>query len=133
MVVFNRKGMRSTRPFPARPRRTCIFEYVYFARPDSRLDGVGVYEARKNLGRALAEEHPVDADVVIPVPDSGLPATIGYAEQSKIPFEMGLVRSHYVGRTFIEPQQSIRHFGVRLKLNPCERHASRQARRRRRR
>jgi amidophosphoribosyltransferase len=77
-----------------------------------------VYEARKNLGRALAIEHPVDADVVIPVPDSGVPATIGYAEQSRIPFEMGLVRSHYVGRTFIEPQQSIRHFGVRLKLNP---------------
>ena len=96
----------------------CIFEYVYFSRPDSVLDGVSVYEARKNLGRALAEEAPVEADVVIPVPDSGLPATIGYSERSKIPFEMGLVRSHYVGRTFIEPQQSIRHFGVRLKLNP---------------
>jgi amidophosphoribosyltransferase len=96
----------------------CIFEYVYFSRPDSVLDGVSVYEARKNLGRALADENPVDADVVIPVPDSGVPATIGYSERSKIPFEMGLVRSHYVGRTFIEPQQSIRHFGVRLKLNP---------------
>ena len=79
---------------------------------------MSVYEARKGLGRALAEEHPVDADLVIPVPDSGVPATIGYSERSKIPFEMGLVRSHYVGRTFIEPQQSIRHFGVRLKLNP---------------
>jgi amidophosphoribosyltransferase len=99
-------------------RHTCIFEYVYFARPDSTLDGVSVYEARKNLGRELADEHPVDADVVIPVPDSGVPATIGYAEAAKIPFELGLVRSHYVGRTFIEPQASIRHFGVRLKLNP---------------
>jgi amidophosphoribosyltransferase len=91
---------------------------VYFARPDSVIDGISVYEARKNLGRALAREHGIAADVVIPVPDSGVPATIGYAEQAKIPFEMGLVRSHYVGRTFIEPQQSIRHFGVRLKLNP---------------
>jgi len=118
MIVVDKRGLRSTRPFPPAPRKTCIFEYVYFARPDSTLDGVSVYEARKALGRALAEEHPVDADVVIPVPDSGVPATIGYSERSKIPFEMGLVRSHYVGRTFIEPQQSIRHFGVRLKLNP---------------
>src|SRR5690606_35438152 len=91
---------------------------VYFARPDSTLDGVNVYEARKNLGRALATQHPVEADVVIPVPDSGLPATIGYAERSGIPFEMGLVRSHHVGRTFIEPEQSISHFGVKLKLSP---------------
>jgi amidophosphoribosyltransferase len=118
MLVFDRRGMKSLRPFLATPRKMCIFEYVYFARPDSRLDGVSVYEARKNLGRELAREHSVEADVVIPVPDSGVPATIGYAEEAKIPFEMGLVRSHYVGRTFIEPQQSIRHFGVRLKLNP---------------
>ena len=118
MVVIDRRGIRSMHPFPAAPRRMCIFEYVYFARPDSVLDGVSVYEARKNLGRALASEHPVEADVAIPVPDSGVPATIGYAEASRIPFEMGLVRSHYVGRTFIEPQQSIRHFGVKLKLNP---------------
>jgi amidophosphoribosyltransferase len=118
MVVFDKRGLRSTRPFMAVPRKTCIFEYVYFARPDSVLDGVSVYEARKSLGRALADEAPVDADLVIPVPDSGVPATIGYSERSKLPFEMGLVRSHYVGRTFIEPQQSIRHFGVRLKLNP---------------
>jgi amidophosphoribosyltransferase len=118
MVIIDRSGLRSMRPFADQKRHTCIFEFVYFARPDSNLDGVSVYEARKNLGRALAEEHPVDADVVIPVPDSGMPATIGYAEASKIPFELGLVRSHYVGRTFIEPQQSIRHFGVRLKLNP---------------
>ncbi len=118
MVIIDRNGLRSTRPFQDARRHTCIFEFVYFARPDSNLDGVSVYEARKNLGRALAKEHPVEADVVIPVPDSGVPATIGYAEASGIPFELGLVRSHYVGRTFIEPQQSIRHFGVRLKLNP---------------
>lgn len=118
MIVIDQRGLRSTHPFSPVPRHTCIFEYVYFARPDSILDGVSVYEARKNLGRALADEAPVDADVVIPVPDSGVPATIGYSERSRIPFEMGLVRSHYVGRTFIEPQQSIRHFGVRLKLNP---------------
>jgi amidophosphoribosyltransferase len=118
IVIIDKDGVRSSKPFPAAPRHACIFEYVYFARPDSNLDGISVYEARKNLGRALAAEHPVDADVVIPVPDSGVPATIGYSEASKIPFELGLVRSHYVGRTFIEPQQSIRHFGVRLKLNP---------------
>jgi amidophosphoribosyltransferase len=118
MVIIDRNGLRSTRPFADVPRHTCIFEYVYFARPDSTLDGISVYEARKNLGRELADEHPVEADVVIPVPDSGVPATIGYAEASGIPFELGLVRSHYVGRTFIEPQASIRHFGVRLKLNP---------------
>jgi amidophosphoribosyltransferase len=121
MLVFDATGMRSMHPFPAVPRKMCIFEYVYFARPDSEIDGVSVYEARKNLGRALAEQHPTEADVVIPVPDSGVPATIGYAEQSGIPFEMGLVRSHYVGRTFIEPEQRIRHFGVRLKLNPVSR------------
>jgi len=118
MIVIDRRGLRRLRPFAPQNRSTCIFEYVYFARPDSRLDGISVYEARKSLGRELAREHGVEADVVIPVPDSGVPATIGYAEESKIPFEMGLVRSHYVGRTFIEPQQSIRHFGVRLKLNP---------------
>ena len=117
MVIVDGRGVRSTQPFAPEPRCTCIFEYVYFARPDSDLDGINVYEARKNLGRVLAAEHPVDADVVIPVPDSGVPATIGYSEASHVPFEMGLVRSHYVGRTFIEPQQSIRHFGVRLKLN----------------
>jgi amidophosphoribosyltransferase len=118
MLIFSRGGMRSARPFVRQQQRMCVFEYVYFARPDSDLDGINVYQARKALGRALALEQPVAADVVIPVPDSGVPATIGYAEQAKLPFEMGLVRSHYVGRTFIEPQQSIRHFGVRLKLNP---------------
>jgi amidophosphoribosyltransferase len=118
MVVFTRSGVKSLRPFSSSPRKSCIFEYVYFARPDAMIDGISVYEARKNLGRALAKAHGIDADVVIPVPDSGVPSTIGYAEESGIPFEMGLVRSHYVGRTFIEPSQSIRHFGVRLKLSP---------------
>jgi amidophosphoribosyltransferase len=118
MVVVSESGIKSMRPFGDVKRSMCIFEYVYFARPDSTLDGISVYEARKNLGRKLSEVHPVEADVVIPVPDSGVPATIGFSEASGIPFELGLMRSHYVGRTFIEPQQSIRHFGVRLKLNP---------------
>jgi amidophosphoribosyltransferase len=117
MVVIDRDGLRSMRPFAEMKRSSCIFEHVYFSRPDSVIDGVSVYEARKNLGRRLAAEQPVEADLVIPVPDSGVPATIGYAEASGLPFELGLMRSHYVGRTFIEPQQSIRHFGVRLKLN----------------
>jgi amidophosphoribosyltransferase len=118
MLVITKDGLSTMRPFAEKPRRSCIFEMDYFARPDAMLDGVNVYEARKNLGRALARESSIEADLVIPVPDSGVPATIGYAEASGIPFEMGLVRSHYVGRTFIEPEQSIRHFGVRLKLNP---------------
>jgi amidophosphoribosyltransferase len=96
----------------------CIFEYVYFARPDSKLGGISVYETRKRLGQSLARETPVDADLVIAVPDSGVPAALGYSQEANIPFEVGLIRSHYVGRTFIEPQSSIRHFGVRLKLNP---------------
>src|SRR5690606_543735 len=118
LLVINQDGLKSARPFAEKPRRSCIFEMVYFSRPDATLDGISVYEARKNLGRALARESGVEADMVIPVPDSGVPATIGYAEAAGIPFEMGLVRSHYVGRTFIEPEQSIRHFGVRLKLSP---------------
>jgi amidophosphoribosyltransferase len=118
MVIVDRRGLRSSHPFAASKPRHCIFEYVYFARPDSDLDGVSVYEARKNLGRRLADEHPVQADIIIAVPDSGVPATMGYSERSKLPMEVGLVRSHYVGRTFIEPQQSIRHFGVKLKLAP---------------
>ncbi len=118
MIVIDREGVRSLHPFaPAEPK-ACVFEYVYFARPDSHLAGRSVYEVRKALGRALAQEHPADVDVVVPVPDSGVPAAIGYAAAIGVPFEMGLIRSHYVGRTFIEPQQSIRHFGVRLKLNP---------------
>jgi amidophosphoribosyltransferase len=125
MLICDRDGVRSTWPFAARPPKACVFEYIYFARPDAVLDGISVYEARKNLGRALARRDKlrgkIDADLVIPVPDSGLPATIGYAEEAQLPFEMGLVRSHYVGRTFIEPEQRIRHFGVRLKLNPLAR------------
>ncbi|MFH1875164.1 MAG: amidophosphoribosyltransferase [Pseudomonadota bacterium] len=96
----------------------CIFEYVYFARPDSSVFGRDVYPIRKGFGVQLAREHPVDADVVIAVPDSGVPAAIGYAQEAKIPFELGLIRNHYVGRTFIEPQSEIRHFGVKIKLNP---------------
>ncbi|MCB0346069.1 MAG: amidophosphoribosyltransferase [Bdellovibrionales bacterium] len=95
----------------------CVFEYIYFARPDSTIDGLNVYKVRKALGAELAKEHPIDADIVIPVPDSGVPAAIGYAEHSGIPMEFGLIRNHYVGRTFIEPQQSIRNFGVKIKLN----------------
>jgi amidophosphoribosyltransferase len=121
LLVIGAEGVRSRRPFDERPRRMCLFEYVYFARPDSRLEGAGVYEVRKALGRRLAVEQPVpggDDAVVIPVPDSGLPAAIGFAREAGLPFEMGLIRSHYVGRTFIEPAQSIRHFGVKLKLLP---------------
>jgi amidophosphoribosyltransferase len=120
MVVITKDGVKSSFPLGSAPSRSCIFEHIYFARPDSRIGGASVYEVRKNLGRRLAGEHPIDCDVVIPVPDSGVPAAIGFAERSKVPFEMGLIRSHYVGRTFIEPSQSIRHFGVRLKLNPVE-------------
>jgi amidophosphoribosyltransferase len=121
MVIVDRHGLRSERLFPGdgvAPRLgRCVFEHIYFARPDSILFGKSVYAARHAFGRKLAEEHPAQADLVIPVPDSGVPAAIGYAERSGIPFAMGLVRSHYVGRTFIEPSHSIRHFGVKLKLN----------------
>jgi amidophosphoribosyltransferase len=121
LVVVDSSGLRSLRPFDhpgeAPPERFCVFEHVYFARPDSRVNGHSVYRVRERLGRQLAREHAVDADVVIPVPDSGIAAAIGYARESGIPYDMGLIRSHYVGRTFIEPQQSIRHFGVKLKLN----------------
>ena len=120
MLVIDATGIRSRRLPEKQTPQMCIFEYVYFARPDSRLNGRSVYEVRKELGRTLAKECPIEADVVIPVPDSGVPSAIGYAGALGIPFEMGLIRSHYVGRTFIEPQQSIRHFGVRLKLNPVE-------------
>ena len=118
MVVVSDAGLESFWPFAETDRKMCIFEYIYFARPDSKLSGIGVYAARQRLGQALARECPVEADVVIAVPDSGVPAALGYARESGIPYEIGLVRSHYVGRTFIEPQSSIRHFGVRLKLNP---------------
>lgn len=111
------QGMESFRPFAPAPRTSCIFEYIYFARPDSRVYGRSVYEVRKELGRQLAREAPAEADMVIPVPDSGVPAALGFAEESGLPFEMGLIRNHYVGRTFIEPREAIRHFGVKVKLN----------------
>ncbi len=117
IVMIGRRGVESVRPFPPAPRHNCVFEYIYFARPDSQIFGRNVYEVRKELGRQLARESGVPADIVIPVPDSGVPAAIGYAEEAGIPFEMGLIRNHYVGRTFIEPQSSIRHFGVKVKLN----------------
>jgi len=117
MIVFDERGMHSSRPFFPAPAHFCVFEYIYFARPDSIMGGISVYEVRKRLGHELARMHPADADIVIPVPDSGVPAAIGFSEESGIPFEMGLIRNHYVGRTFIEPQQSIRHFGVKIKLN----------------
>jgi amidophosphoribosyltransferase len=119
MLIFTNDGeMTSLFPFKAVEPTPCIFEYVYFARPDSNVFGRNVYQVRKDLGRILAREHQVEADVVIAVPDSGVPAAMGYAEESGIPFELGLIRNHYVGRTFIEPAQSIRHFGVKIKLNP---------------
>lgn len=121
MIVVGRRGLVSMQPFEARATRTCIFEHVYFARPDSTLGGISVYETRKRLGTILAEEQPCDVDVVIAVPDSGVASAMGYARRLGVPYDMGLIRSHYVGRTFIEPAQSIRHFGVKLKLSPVRR------------
>src|SRR5580765_1863384 len=118
MVVVDKDGVRSHFPFKTQPHRFCVFEYIYFARPDSTLEGRNVYEARKNIGAVLAQEAPVAADMVIPVPDSGVPAALGFATAANIPFELGIIRNHYVGRTFIEPSDSIRHLGVRLKHNP---------------
>jgi amidophosphoribosyltransferase len=118
MVVIDEGGLKASQPFPPTKLGRCIFEHVYFAKPDSVLFGTSVYETRKELGRQLAREKPAPgADLVIAVPDSGVPAAIGYAQASGIPYDVGLIRSHYVGRTFIEPQQSIRHFGVKLKLS----------------
>lgn len=116
-VLINESGVHTFSPFPPAPKSQCIFEYVYFARPDSFLFGRSVAGIRKELGRQLAREYPVEADVVIPVPDSGVPAALGFAEEAHMPFEHGLIRNHYVGRTFIEPKQAIRHFGVKIKLN----------------
>ncbi len=117
MVIINDKGIESLKPFVASPRRSCIFEYIYFARPDSVMEGRSVYEARKSIGAELARESHVAADMVIPVPDSGVPAAIGYSNEAKIPFELGIIRNHYVGRTFIEPTDHIRNLGVKLKHN----------------
>ncbi|MCS6290858.1 MAG: amidophosphoribosyltransferase [Nitrospira sp.] len=118
LVVLDHQGVTSYKPFAQTKPAMCVFEYVYFARPDSRIfGGKAVYSIRKAFGRQLAKESRVDADIVIPVPDSGVPAALGYSEGSGFPFETGLIRNHYVGRTFIEPEQSIRHFGVKVKLN----------------
>lgn len=118
MVVLDEDGVESLWPFGRRRSRFCIFEYIYFARPDSRVEGRGVYSTRKSIGAELAREAGIEADVVVPVPDSGVPAAMGYAEASGLPFELGIVRNHYVGRTFIEPADQIRHLGVRLKHSP---------------
>ncbi|MBI5026069.1 MAG: amidophosphoribosyltransferase [Nitrospirae bacterium] len=119
MVIINEKGIKSLKPLSDVRHAFCIFEFIYFSRPDSYIfGGLNVNDVRKELGRQLARESPVDADLVIPVPDSGVPAAIGYAEESRITFDFGLIRNHYIGRTFIEPQQAIRHFGVKIKLNP---------------
>lgn len=118
LIVINEDGLRSSHPLPPQQHSMCTFEHVYFARPDSKIFGRSVNESRHKMGKQLAIEHPADADLVVPVPDSGTVAAIGYAAQSGINFRFGLVRNHYVGRTFIEPKQSIRSFGVRIKLNP---------------
>jgi amidophosphoribosyltransferase len=118
LIVIDHRGLHSRRPFARQSRRFCIFEYIYFARPDSIVEGSSVYDARKRIGRELAREAGVPADVVIPVPDSGVPAALGYASEAGIPFELGIIRNHYVGRTFIEPTDHIRHLGVKLKHNP---------------
>ena len=118
VVVIDADGLRSLKPFQTQAARPCLFEYVYFSRPDSVVNGRSVYEARKAMGRGLAVEHAVEADIVVPVPDSGVPAALGYAQESGIPFEMGIIRSHYLGRTFIQPSQGARQKGVRMKHSP---------------
>jgi amidophosphoribosyltransferase len=115
IVVITKDGVQSIKPFPRVPARPCIFEYIYFARPDSIVYGRNVYEVRKRFGAQLAAESGIDADVVVPVPDSGVPAAIGFAQAAGIPYELGIIRNHYVGRTFIQPTQSIRELGVRMK------------------
>jgi amidophosphoribosyltransferase len=115
IIIINDQGVHSIRPFSRTPARFCVFEYIYFARPDSVVEGTSVYEARKRIGAELARESLVDADVIVPVPDSGVPAAMGYASESGLPFELGIIRNHYVGRTFIEPTERVRHLGVKLK------------------
>ena len=117
LVVIDAEGLHSVSPFPPARHRFCVFEYIYFARPDSVVEGSGVYDVRKRIGAELAREAPVDADMVVPVPDSGTPGAMGYAVEAGIPFDLGIIRNHYVGRTFIEPSDQIRHLGVRLKHN----------------
>ncbi len=118
MIKLNEEGLETSSPFKKQSHRQCIFEHIYFSRPDSFVFGKNVYDMRVDLGRQLALEQPAEADIVVPVPDSGVPAAIGYAQASQIPFQMGIIRNHYIGRTFIEPEQSIRNFGVKIKLNP---------------
>jgi len=118
ILLINEEGIKSFKPFPHKQHHQCIFEFIYFARPDSFLFNRNVYEVRKSFGVQLAKEAPVEVDMVVPIPDSGFPATLGYAAESKIPLELGMIRNHYIGRTFIEPEQRIRHFGVKIKLNP---------------
>jgi len=117
VVTINGKGISSVKPFPLQKPRSCLFEHVYFSRPDSLTNGTSVYKVRKNIGKELAKESNIKADLVVPVPDSGTPAAIGYAQEANIPFELGIIRNHYVGRTFIEPSDQIRHLGVKLKHN----------------
>ncbi|MBW2040367.1 MAG: amidophosphoribosyltransferase, partial [Deltaproteobacteria bacterium] len=117
VLTINEDGIQSFHPFPKVRPKFCIFEFIYFARPDSYIFGHNVYQVRRELGTQLAEEHPVEADIVIPTPDSGFPAAIGFSHRSGTPLELGIIRNHYVGRTFIEPRESIRHFGVKIKLN----------------
>ena len=117
VLLINADGIQSFHPFPKAKHQFCIFEFIYFARPDSYIFGHNVYQVRRELGVQLAKEHPAEADMVIPTPDSGMPAAIGFAHQSGIPLELGIIRNHYVGRTFIEPREAIRHFGVKIKLN----------------
>lgn len=117
LIVIDEKGFESSKPFKKTNSRFCIFEYVYFSRPDSVIEGHQVYDIRKNIGKELAKESSIEADVVVPVPDSGVPAALGFAQQSEIPFELGIIRNHYVGRTFIEPTDQVRHLGVKLKHN----------------
>ena len=120
IVIIENDKIRTIKPFPKQKQRPCVFEYIYFARPDSLINNKCAYEYRKKLGRELAREADLKADLVVPVPDSGVPAALGYAEESKKKFELGLIRNHYVGRTFIEPTQSIRSLGVKLKLSPTK-------------
>ena len=117
VVVISDEGIESLHPFPRQPARPCIFEYIYFSRPDSMLGGRSIYEVRKSMGRELARESAIEADVIVPIPDSGVPAALGFSQETGIPFELGIIRNHYVGRTFIEPTQTIRSLGVKLKHN----------------
>ncbi|MFH1904902.1 MAG: amidophosphoribosyltransferase [bacterium] len=118
IVFIDKNGLKSVKPFPETKHALCIFEYIYFARPDSNIFSKNVYLTRKQLGKQLAQEHPVDCDLVMPIPDSGNYAAVGFAEESKIPYEIGIIRNHYIGRTFIQPSQFIRDFKVKIKLNP---------------